>query len=157
MISRWDYIKVLLLLLPDKIGFSAKILLITAHQRQGLIQSVCSVLRQVFVASECYLGKCVLCRTGQGYCEGLNKMAAIFARGFGYCCCLRVSVCLSVYVSMCPSITTCPRNNSWPVQASITKFWPEMQNNLIKGLHPLHIHVCLDCFTDPDSWGYFNI
>ena len=38
---------------------------------------------------------------------------------FGYCRCLRLSVCV------CPSVRqsrACPRDNSWPVSARITKF-----------------------------------
>ena len=40
---------------------------------------------------------------------------------FGYCRCLRLSVCV------CPSVCqsrACPRDNSWPVSARITKFGP---------------------------------
>ena len=52
---------------------------------------------------------------------------------------VRLSVCLSVCLSDCLSVSpcvrqsrACPRDNLWPVQASITKFWPEVRNNLVK-------------------------
>ena len=32
----------------------------------------------------------------------------------------------------CVCLSVCARNNSWPVQVSITKFWPDEQNNLVK-------------------------
>ena len=41
------------------------------------------------------------------------------------------SVCLCDYQSVCQSLA-CPRDNSGPVQARITKFGPRVQNNLIK-------------------------
>ena len=40
---------------------------------------------------------------------------------FGYCRCLRLSVCVSVCVGQ---PLACPRDNSWPVSARITKFGP---------------------------------
>ena len=40
---------------------------------------------------------------------------------FGYCRCLRLSVCVSVRVRQPPA---CPRDNSSSVQARITKFGP---------------------------------
>ena len=40
---------------------------------------------------------------------------------FGYCRCLRLSVCVSVCVRQ---PLACPRDNSWPVSARITKFGP---------------------------------
>ena len=40
---------------------------------------------------------------------------------FGYCRCLRLSVCVSVCVRQPPA---CPRDNSSSVQAGITKFGP---------------------------------
>ena len=46
---------------------------------------------------------------------------------FGYCRCLRVSVCLCVRQSW-----ACPSDNSSTVQARITKFGPEKQNTLVK-------------------------
>ena len=51
--------------------------------------------------------------------------------------CLSVcpSVCLSVRLSVCLSVCqslACPRSNSGPVQARITKFWPKMQKTLVK-------------------------
>ena len=45
------------------------------------------------------------------------------------CVCVCVSVC--VCQSMCQSLA-CPRDNSGPVQARITKFGPKMQNTLVK-------------------------
>ena len=48
---------------------------------------------------------------------------------FGYCRCLRLCVCLCL--SVCKSLA-CPRDNSGPVQARITKFEPKMQNTLVK-------------------------
>ena len=46
---------------------------------------------------------------------------------FGYCRCLRVSVCLCVRQSW-----ACPSDNSSTVQARITKFGSEKQNTLVK-------------------------
>ena len=43
------------------------------------------------------------------------------------CVCVRVCVYVCVYQSL-----ACPRDNSWPVQARITKFGPEKQNTLAK-------------------------
>ena len=40
-------------------------------------------------------------------------------------------VCPSVCLSVCQSLA-CPRDNSGPVQARITKFGPKMQNTLVK-------------------------
>ena len=43
-----------------------------------------------------------------------------------------------VVACVCPSVRpsvrhqVCPRNNSLPVEASFTKFWPKMQNTLVK-------------------------
>ena len=55
--------------------------------------------------------------------------------GLRYCRCLRlcvcVSICLSVCLSVCQSIV-CPRDNSGPIQARITKFGPKMQKTLVK-------------------------
>ena len=52
---------------------------------------------------------------------------------FGYCCLrLCVCVCLGVCPSVCQS-RACPRDNSWPVQARVTKFGPNVQNILVKG------------------------
>ena len=48
---------------------------------------------------------------------------------FGYCRCLRLCVC--VCLSVCQS-RVCPRDNSSPVQARITKFGAQMQNTLVK-------------------------
>ena len=48
----------------------------------------------------------------------------------GYCRCPRPSVRLSVRLSIRHQV--CPRNNSSPVQARITKFWPKMQSTLVK-------------------------
>ena len=47
------------------------------------------------------------------------------------CCCL--CLCLSVcpYVTVCQP-WTCPCDNLWPVQARITKYGSEVQNNLVK-------------------------
>ena len=45
----------------------------------------------------------------------------------GYCRCLRLCVCQFV----CQSLA-CPRDNSGPVQARITKFGPKMQKTLVK-------------------------
>ena len=46
---------------------------------------------------------------------------------FGYCRCLR----LCVRQSVCQSLA-CPRDNSGPVEAIITKFGPKVQNTLVK-------------------------
>ena len=43
----------------------------------------------------------------------------------GYCCCLRLFVLPSIWLSLCQS-QNCPRNNFSPVQARITKFDPEV-------------------------------
>ena len=48
---------------------------------------------------------------------------------FRYCCCLRVYVC--VFVCVCQSLA-CPHDNSWPVQARITKFGSDMWKTLVK-------------------------
>ena len=48
---------------------------------------------------------------------------------FGYCRCLHLCVC--VCLSVCQSLA-CPRNNSGPVQARISKFGPKMQKTLVK-------------------------
>ena len=48
---------------------------------------------------------------------------------FGYCRCLRL--CVSVCLSVCQS-RVCPRNNSGPVRAKITKLGPKMQKTLVK-------------------------
>ena len=50
---------------------------------------------------------------------------------FGYCRCLRLCVCVSVCLCVCQS-RVCPRDNSSPVQARITKFGAQMQNTLVK-------------------------
>ena len=50
---------------------------------------------------------------------------------FGYCRCLRLCVCPCVCQSVRQSLA-CPRNNSGPVQARITKFGPKMQKTLVK-------------------------
>ena len=44
---------------------------------------------------------------------------------------LPASVCMCVCQSVCQSLA-CPRDNSGPVQARITKFGPKVQNNLVK-------------------------
>ena len=44
---------------------------------------------------------------------------------FGYCRCLRLSVC----VRQPPA---CPHHNSLPIRARFTKFGPEVQNSLVK-------------------------
>ena len=56
---------------------------------------------------------------------------------FGYCHGLRVCgfFCLCVYQSL-----ACPHENSSPVQARIAKFWPEVQNTLVK--------IPVNCFGD---------
>ena len=43
---------------------------------------------------------------------------------------LPASVCASVCQSVCQSLA-CPRDNSGPVQVRITKFGPQVQNNLV--------------------------
>ena len=43
----------------------------------------------------------------------------------------RVCVCVCVYLCACQSLA-CPRDNSRPVQARITKFGPKMQKTLVK-------------------------
>ena len=50
---------------------------------------------------------------------------------FGYCRCLRLSMCVSMCMSMCQP-WTCLCHNSSPVQARVTKFGPEVQNTLVK-------------------------
>ena len=50
----------------------------------------------------------------------------------GYCHCLRLCVCPCVCQSVCPITCFCPRDNSGSVQARITKFWPKMQETLVK-------------------------
>ena len=45
--------------------------------------------------------------------------------------CVCVCVCLYVCLSVCQS-RVCPRDNSSPVQARITKFGAQMQNTLVK-------------------------
>ena len=52
---------------------------------------------------------------------------------FGYCHRLRLCVCPCVCLSVCQSLA-CPRDNSGPVQAMITKFRPMMQMTLVKVL-----------------------
>ena len=47
--------------------------------------------------------------------------------------CVCVCVCLSVCLCVCQS-RVCPRDNSSPVQARITKFGAQMQNTLVKVL-----------------------
>ena len=50
---------------------------------------------------------------------------------------LPASVCVSVCLSVCLSVRqslACPRDNSGPVQAKITKFGPKMQKTLFKVL-----------------------
>ena len=45
-----------------------------------------------------------------------------------------IHICVCVCLSVCPCIRqsrACPRDK-WPVKASITKFWPEVRNNLVK-------------------------
>ena len=49
---------------------------------------------------------------------------------------LHASVCVSVCLSVCQSLA-CPRDNSGPVQARITKFGPKMQKTLVK------VHIVL--------------
>ena len=51
--------------------------------------------------------------------------------GLLYCRCLRLCVCVSVCLSVCQSLA-CPRDNSGPIQARITKFGPQMQRTLVK-------------------------
>ena len=52
---------------------------------------------------------------------------------FVYCRCLRLCVCVCLSVCVCQS-RVCPRDNSSPVQARITKFRAHMQNTLVKVL-----------------------
>ena len=47
------------------------------------------------------------------------------------CICVCVHVCMCVCQSVCQSLA-CPRDNSGPVQARITKFGPKMQKTLVK-------------------------
>ena len=45
-----------------------------------------------------------------------------------------IHICVCVCLSVCPCMRqsrACPRDK-WPVKASITKFWPEVRNNLVK-------------------------
>ena len=53
----------------------------------------------------------------------------VWVLAFGYCHCLRLCVC--VCLSVCQS-RVCPRDNSSPVQARITKFGVQMQKTLVK-------------------------
>ena len=57
------------------------------------------------------------------------------ALAFGYChrlhLCMCVCPCVCVCQSVCQSLA-CPRDNSGPVQAGITKFGPKMQKTLVK-------------------------
>ena len=46
---------------------------------------------------------------------------------FWYCRCLRLCVCMCVYLSL-----ACLHDNSGPIQARITKFGSKMQNTLVK-------------------------
>ena len=46
---------------------------------------------------------------------------------FGYCRCLRLSVCVCVRQPR-----ACPRHKSWRVQAKTTKFGQKVQNNMVK-------------------------
>ena len=65
-----------------------------------------------------------------------------FADGFlafGYCRCLR----LWVDPSVCQS-RACPRDNSWPVQARLNNFGPNVQNTLMKDL--IVFFFCCCCF-----------
>ena len=50
---------------------------------------------------------------------------------FGYCRCLRLSVCVSVCVCV-RQPQACPRHKSPRVQARTTKFGQKVQNNLVK-------------------------
>ena len=50
---------------------------------------------------------------------------------FGYCLRLRLCVCPCVCQSVCQSLA-CPRDNSGPVQARVSKFGPKMQKTLVK-------------------------
>ena len=50
---------------------------------------------------------------------------------FGYCRCLRLSVCVSVCVCV-RQPRACPRHKSPRVQARTTKFGQKVQNNLVK-------------------------
>ena len=51
---------------------------------------------------------------------------------FGYCHCLRLSMCVSMYVCVIPDFGACWYNNWSPVQTRITKFGIEVQNTLVK-------------------------
>ena len=52
---------------------------------------------------------------------------------FWYCHCLRLWVCVSVCVCVFVyQSRACPPDNSWPIQARITKFEPDMQNTLVE-------------------------
>ena len=66
-------------------------------------------------------------------CNSLTNFYPRPVLDFGYCRCVRLCVCLSVSLclSVCQSLA-CPRDNSRPVQARITKFGPKMQKTLVK-------------------------
>ena len=90
----------------------------------------------------CSLKKCIwkclemVAILSQPQCANtLNQMVAIFkwhfyprpVLAFGYCRCLRLSVCVSVRQPR-----ACPHHNSSRVQARTTKFGQKMQNNFVK-------------------------
>ena len=64
--------------------------------------------------------------------NGLLVLLCFYPRpvlAFGYCRCLRLCVCVCLYV--CQS-RVCQRDNSSPVQARIIKFGAQMQTTLVK-------------------------
>ena len=68
-----------------------------------------------------HYGSVLICTWGQFWPSGI-VVACV-------CVCVCVSVC--VCQSVCQSLA-CPRNNSGPVQAMITKFGPTMQKTLFE-------------------------
>ena len=62
----------------------------------------------------------------------LGDLHAIFTRGQFWPSGIVVAcICVCVCLSVCQSLA-CPRNNSGPVQARISKFGPKMQKTLVK-------------------------
>ena len=87
-----------------------------------------SVAPTVLVGSISYLyilssnfRRCVVCKVSCKICK-IWIFGNFLPEAYGYCRCPRPSVRHQV----------CPRDNSSPVQARITKFGPKMQNTLVK-------------------------
>ena len=123
----------------DKDSLSKVLMFVQSHAQTVLLSST------IFYHITCF--KCDLCRVCSEFLKSVEwirynvpiksinqhiSFGRFYPRpvlAFGYCRCLRLCVC--VCLSVCQS-RVCPRDNSSPVQARITKFGAQIQNTLVK-------------------------